>query len=193
MFDNNDKSLSDFGFRTEESPIEPHILIHKFETLIGPMIVCATEQGICLLEFTNRRILLKQFSDLQRLLKSRIIIGENRYIRQVRKEITEYLDGNRQSFDVPLHMPGTEFRQLAWKALLKVPYGKTLSYLEQAENLGKPAAVRAVAAANGANRIAIIVPCHRLVAKDGSLVDYGGGLDRKRWLLEHERKYAKAS
>ena len=190
------ESLSGFGYTykklvgksPQNSTKETIILISRLTTPLGPMFVCATEQGICLLEFVDRRMLETEFRDLQRLLNARIIAGENKHIRQAKKEISEYFVGQRKSFAVQLHMPGTDFQNSVWQGLLKIPYGQTSTYKKQAEKLNKPKAVRAVASANGHNRIAIIVPCHRVVGKNGTLIGYGGGIERKRWLLEHERR-----
>ena len=103
-------------------------------------------------------------------------------------EIEEYFEGSRKDFSVNLHTPGTDFQQRVWNALLNIPYGTTSTYQQQAERLKRPTAVRAIASANGYNRISIVVPCHRVIGKDGSLTGNGGGLERKKWLLEHERK-----
>ena len=102
------------------------------------------------------------------------------------------LPGKRSDFSVPLDTPGTDFQNVVWKALKQIPCGETASYQYQATLIGNPKAVRAVASANGANRISIIIPCHRVIGKDGSLTGYGGGLERKRWLLDHEHKIALA-
>lgn len=153
------------------------------------MFVCTTEKGICLLEFVDRRMLETEFSDLQRLLKARIIAGENTHTRQVEKEIGEYFSGSRHTFDIVLDAMGTEFQRTVWHHLQSIQYGSTASYQAIAQQISKPNAVRAVAGANGANRIAIIIPCHRIIGKDGSMTGYGGGIARKKWLLEHEQKY----
>ncbi|GAA3917133.1 methylated-DNA--[protein]-cysteine S-methyltransferase [Litoribacillus peritrichatus] len=190
------ESLSGFGYTYKKlignSPVlskdDRVILISRLTTPIGPMFVCATDQGICLLEFVDRRMLETEFKDLQRLLKARIITGENAHIWQAKQEIKEYFDGERTAFEVPLDTPGTEFQNQVWQALMAVPFGETSTYQQQAEKINKPKAVRAVGTANGYNRISIIVPCHRVIGKNGKLVGYGGGLERKRWLLEHERK-----
>lgn len=163
------------------------ILIHRFTTPLGAMFVCATAQGVCLLEFACRSRLETEFEELQFHLDSRIIAGDNAHIRLAVQQLTDYFAGKLTRFSVPLHMPGTPFQQRAWQALQQIPYGETVSYQQHAERLGRPEAVRAVAAANGQNRIAIIVPCHRVLGKDGSLTGYGGGLQRKQWLLDHER------
>jgi AraC family transcriptional regulator, regulatory protein of adaptative response / methylated-DNA-[protein]-cysteine methyltransferase len=164
------------------------ILTQRITTPIGPMFVCATEKGICLLEFVDRKMLETEFKEIQQLLNATILIGENEHIQQTKKELQEYFDGKRSHFEVALDAPGTVFQQSAWNALLKVPFGETRSYQDQAIVLEKPNAVRAVASANGCNRISIIIPCHRIIGKDGQLRGYGGGLERKRWLLDHEIK-----
>lgn len=193
-FDTGYESLSGFGYTykkllgdSPQNSLDKNIiLISRLTTPIGPMFVCATDTGICMLEFVDRRMLETEFKDLQRLLKAKIITGENKHIIQLKKELAEYFDGERTSFDVQLHTPGTEFQNLAWAGLLKIPFGETASYKEQAEKIGKPKAVRAVGTANGCNRISIIIPCHRVIGSDGTLTGYGGGLERKRWLLDHE-------
>lgn len=191
-------SLSGFGYTfkniTGSSPKDGAgkdvILISRFNTVLGPMFVCATKKGICLLEFTDRRMLETEFGDLQKRLNAVILAGENDHIKQAIQEITEYFNGKRTQFEVNLDTPGTDFQQSVWKQLQKIPYGKTRSYQEQAELINNPKAVRAVASANGHNRVAIIIPCHRVIGKDGSLTGYAGGLERKRWLLNHETEIA---
>lgn len=192
-------SLSGFGYMfkklvgksPEDSKNKAIILINRFTTPIGPMFVCSTEKGICLLEFTDRRMLETEFEDLQIRLNAIILSGENEHISQLKKELVEYFKGERKVFSVPLDTPTTPFRQKVWDMLLDIPYGKTESYKEQAHKIGNPKAVRAVASANGHNRVAIVIPCHRVIGSDGSLTGYAGGLDRKKWLLELEGSYKK--
>ncbi|CAB3762540.1 XRE family transcriptional regulator [Burkholderia sp. MSh2] len=189
-------SLSGFGYTcrklTGRAPTGAAnvVLVHRFTTPLGPMFVCASERGACLLEFVDRRMLETEFRDLQRLLHARILAGENAHTRQAEREIGEYFAGVRKRFDLALDTPGSPFQQSVWQALRAIPYGGTASYGEQAEQLGHPRAVRAVARANGANRVAIVIPCHRVLGRDGTLTGYGGGLARKQWLLEHERRHA---
>lgn len=166
------------------------ILINRITTPLGSMFVAATDKGLCLLEFVDRRMLETEFKDLQSLLNANILIGKNEIIKQTTKEINEYFNGQRQQFEVPIDSPGTAFQNLVWEQLRKIPFGTTLSYQQQAEKIDKPKAVRALASANGYNRISIIVPCHRLIGKDGQLKGYGGGLERKAYLLAHEKKHA---
>jgi AraC family transcriptional regulator of adaptative response/methylated-DNA-[protein]-cysteine methyltransferase len=112
------------------------------------------------------------------------------HAERAERQLREYFSGVRRGFDVPLDLRGTAFQIEAWRGLCEIPYAGVVSYAEQARRLGRPKAVRAVGAANGANKIAILIPCHRVVASDGTLHGYGGGLDRKRWLIEHELKHA---
>jgi AraC family transcriptional regulator, regulatory protein of adaptative response / methylated-DNA-[protein]-cysteine methyltransferase len=154
------------------------------------MIAGATEEGVCLLEFSDRRMLPTEYRDLKRLLNTNIEVGVNFHIVQLKDQLKEYFDGSRKTFSVPLVTPGSEFQKSVWNELLKIPYGTTRSYLGQSVALGKPGAIRAVANANGMNRISIVIPCHRVIGSDGRLTGYGGGLKRKRWLLDHEKKHS---
>jgi AraC family transcriptional regulator of adaptative response/methylated-DNA-[protein]-cysteine methyltransferase len=189
-------SLSGFGYTfkkltghtPEKSKEKDLILMSRFNSPLGPMYVCSTSLGICLLEFTDRRMLETEFRDLQRKLNSKIVAGENEHIVQLKQELQEYFEGKRKTFDVKLHTPGSEFQNAVWNLLLQVPYGTTVSYMEQAIKLNAPKAVRAVASANGHNRVCIVIPCHRVIGSDGNLTGYAGGLERKRWLLEHEKR-----
>lgn len=195
-FDAGYESLSGFGYTFKKlmgnpptkSTTENVILISRLTTPLGPMFVCTTENGVCLLEFVDRKMLETEFKDLQKKLKSTIIVGENEHTKQAKREIAEYFDGTRKIFNVKLETPGTDFQNLVWSYLQKIEYGTTSTYQQQAKNINNPKAVRAVASTNGFNRISIIIPCHRVIGKDGKLTGYGGGLERKRWLLEHEQK-----
>lgn len=166
------------------------IVTARIETPLGIMIAGATDDGVCLLEFNDRRMLPTEYKDLKRLLKTTIVEAENIHFTQLRKELHEYFEGSRKEFSIPLVTPGSEFQKSVWKALMNIPYGTTRSYLEQSVALGKPDSIRAVANANGMNRISIVIPCHRVIGSDGHLTGYGGGLRRKRWLLDHEKKFS---
>ena len=161
----------------------------QLETPIGTMFACAVPEGICLLEFTERKILQQQYTYLTKALNAEIVPGENPHFLVLEQQLKEYFEGHRKTFSVPLVIPGTDFRVKAWQGLQQIPYGTVRSYKEQAAALGTPDAIRAVASANGANRISIIIPCHRLVASDGALTGYGGGVWRKQWLLDFEEKH----
>ena len=160
------------------------------ETPLGEMVASATDEGLCLLEFHDRRMLPTEYKDLVRLLKTTIQEGENTHLKTLIKQLKEYFDGNRKEFSIPLITPGSVFQQAVWKELQNIHFGSTRSYQEQAMALNMPDSIRAVANANGMNRIAIVIPCHRIIGSDGRLTGYGGGLRRKKWLLDHERKYS---
>ena len=166
------------------------IKVAKLETPLGIMVAGATDEGVCLLEFTDRRMLPTEYRDLTRRLKTTLEEGENIHLKTLRKQLKEYFEGKRKEFTIPLVMPGSAFQQAVWKELQNIQFGSTRSYQEQAIALGKADSVRAVANANGMNRISIIIPCHRVIGSDGHLTGYGGGLKRKRWLLDHEKRYS---
>ncbi|MBW3164791.1 methylated-DNA--[protein]-cysteine S-methyltransferase [Ferrimonas balearica] len=146
------------------------------DTPVGRLVIDANAQAIVAVTFTEPQS----------------AATESALTRQAKAQLLEYFAGQRQQFDLPLAPAGTPFRQSAWQALCTIPYGQTRSYGEQAEVMGKPTAVRAVGAANGANPIAIVIPCHRVIGKNGSLTGYAGGLDRKAWLLALERGEVRA-
>jgi AraC family transcriptional regulator, regulatory protein of adaptative response / methylated-DNA-[protein]-cysteine methyltransferase len=175
---------------TGESPARSRdatvVHLSRIPTPIGPMLMGTTESGLCLLEFTDRRMLEVQLRRLSRRLRCVFLPGSNRIGERLREELEEYFSGGLRTFGTPLVTPGSKFQQRVWTSLLEIPYGETRSYAEQARLAGSPTAVRAVARANGDNRIAIVIPCHRVVGADGALTGYGGGLWRKRWLLHHE-------
>ncbi len=112
-------------------------------------------------------------------------------LEEARRQLDDYFAGRRTSFDLPLDLQGTPFQQDAWRALAEIPFGETRTYAQQAGSLGRPNASRAVGAANGRNPLSIVLPCHRVVGSDGSLTGFAGGLETKRWLLEHERAVAR--
>ncbi len=194
-FDSGYSSLSGFGYTykklTGQSPSQADtqriIQINRLTTPLGPMFIGSTDQGICLLEFTNRKALEKELQDLQQRRNARILPGENTHIKKARAELDEYFAGRLRQFTVALDPVGTPFRQMVWQSLLTIPYGTTISYLDQAKGLGREKSVRAVASANGYNKISIIIPCHRVIGSDGSLKGYGGRVERKKWLIELEK------
>ena len=176
------------GFAPAKSKTRQLISIARLLTPLGPMMAGATEAGICLLEFTDRRMLETQLDRLRKRLNAETLPGDSPFFAILDKQLKEYFSGKRKDFDLPLVTPGTAFQNRVWKALREIPFGKTRSYAEQARAIGQPTAVRAVARANGDNRIAIIIPCHRVIGSDGKLTGYGGGLWRKEKLLEIERR-----
>ncbi len=162
------------------------ITINRVVSPLGPMIVGATEKGICLLEFFDRPMLETQLKRLTKWHNAQFITGESQYFYQLNQEIKLYFTNELVEFKVPLDVLGTDFQVQVWNALKTIPYGETRSYQEQAISIGNSKAVRAVASANGDNRIAIIIPCHRVIGTNGKLTGYGGGLWRKQRLLEIE-------
>ena len=156
-------------------------------TPLGPMIAAATSRGVCLLEFTDRRMLEAQLDTLGRRLKLPLVPGEHPLLEQLERELAEYFAGRRREFEVALHVGGSPFQERVWRELLRIPFGETRSYQDVARKVGSPEAVRAVGTANGMNRIAIVIPCHRVVNKGGKLGGYGGGLWRKQRLLALEQ------
>jgi len=163
------------------------IYLNRIPTPLGPMITGTTDESLCLLEFIDRRMLETQLQRLQKFYNATFVPGSNKITEQTAAEIEQYFDGDLKEFTVPLDVPGSEFQQKVWKQLMEIPYGKTRSYKDQAIAIGNLKAIRAVATANGDNRIAILIPCHRVIGSDGSLTGYGGGLWRKKYLLNLER------
>lgn len=167
---------------------QQHIIYNTLiSTPIGKLTACATNEGICLLEFDERDDLKKQFRNLTTVLGGKIVPGINNHLLKLQEQIDRYFRWQLENFELPLVFTGTVFQERVWHALLNIPYGKTKTYLSLTKQLGDENAIRAVAAANGANKMAIIVPCHRVIGSDGKLVGYAGGLWRKEWLLNHEK------
>ncbi|HUP19280.1 MAG TPA: methylated-DNA--[protein]-cysteine S-methyltransferase, partial [Gemmatimonadota bacterium] len=163
------------------------IRLTRIGTPMGPMVAGATDAALTILEFADRRMLETQLERLAKRTGAVFAPGRNEVLERAEAELAEYFAGERHEFDVPLETNGTEFQERVWTVLREIPYGETRSYAEQARRLGEPGAVRAVARANGDNRVAIVIPCHRVVGSDGKLTGYGGGLWRKRLLLALER------
>jgi AraC family transcriptional regulator, regulatory protein of adaptative response / methylated-DNA-[protein]-cysteine methyltransferase len=169
-----------------ESRQEQIIYTTRILTPIGPMLAGGTEEGICLLEFVDRRMLETQIKRVTHRLQARVLPGECQHFKPLKQQLDEYFASKRRQFDIPLVLAGTLFQQKVWSLLQSIPFGQTRSYKQQAEALGTPAAIRAVARANGDNRISILIPCHRVIGANGELVGYGGGLWRKQFLLKLE-------
>lgn len=156
------------------------------DTPLGPMLAVASDTELVLLEFVDRRGLETQLKTLARRFQRPVTPGTTDILAQAEAELAEYFAGTRQRFKVPHLAPGTDFEAAVWQALAAVPYGTTTTYAELASIAGRPGAARAAGRANGANRLAIILPCHRVIGSNGALTGYAGGLERKRWLLDHE-------
>jgi len=172
------------------SAVEGVLRVAWIESPIGPMLAAASDDGVALLEFADRRALRTQVATLRRHFPGPVVPGSNDHLDELAAELDEYFAGRRRSFDVALARKGTPFQEDVWKRLAAIPSGETRSYADIAREIGRPIAVRAVARANGHNRLAILVPCHRVIGSDGSATGYGGGVWRKEWLLAHEREHA---
>src|SRR5262245_22235411 len=158
------------------------------DTPVGSMTAIASERGLVLFEFSGPRRLPGQLARVHALFGETPEFGEHAFLSQTRAELNEYFAGRREEFTIPLVVKGTPFQESVWHELLQIPFGNTTSYDQVAKRIGRPAAARAVGRANGDNRIAIIIPCHRVIGSNGSLTGYGGGESNKRWLLDHEQR-----
>lgn len=158
------------------------------ETPLGPVIAVADERALFLLEFIDKHGLEHQVEKFRIKAKAVIIPGITEPINSIERELRSYFEGSLKNFKTVLNLTGTSFQELVWSELCQISYGETKSYAEQARSIERQSAYRAVANANGANRIAIVIPCHRIIRSNGELGGYGAGVDRKRWLLEHEQK-----
>ena len=176
-----------FGETPGDARDTPLLTAAWLETPLGPMLAIAGDRGLELPEFVDRRALETELRDLRRSFGVAIVPGDHPVLRQTRTELSEYFAGQRREFTMPLRLQGSAFQLKAWRALCQIPFAETRSYADMAKTVGSPAAVRAIGRVNGQNRIAIVVPCHRVIRSDGSLCGYGGGRWRKQWLLDHER------
>lgn len=159
------------------------------DTKLGPMSAIADEAGLYLLEFVDRRGLEREVERLRIKTKAAIIPGVTDPIKSITLELESYFNGTLIDFKTPLHLLGSHFQRLVWEELMRIPYGQTRSYMAQSKAIGNATAYRAVANANGANQLAIVIPCHRIINSNGELGGYGGGIRRKQWLLEHEASH----
>jgi AraC family transcriptional regulator, regulatory protein of adaptative response / methylated-DNA-[protein]-cysteine methyltransferase len=163
------------------------IRFQHFQTPLGTMYGGATDTGVCFVEFIDRIHLDKELTRLGRDLNASLAPGEHPHLFTLEKELIEYFGQTRKEFTVPLHLTGTPFQRSVWQTLLEIPYGDTWSYKQQALRMNQLPAIRAVAAANGQNKHAIVIPCHRVVGSNGHLTGYAAGLAKKKWLLEFEK------
>ena len=160
------------------------------DTPLGPMIAIGDEVALYLLEFVDRRGLEREIERLRHKTKAAIIPGTTDPINTIGKELSHYFAGTLKEFKTPLYFLGSPFQKEVWEELQKIPRGETRSYLDVAKAVGRPLSFRAVAQANGANQLAIIIPCHRVINANGDLGGYGGGLLRKKQLLDHEKTFS---
>jgi len=166
------------------------LLARWIDTPLGAMLAVADDDGLRLLEFVDRRGLERGIELLRRRTKSVLVPGAHAHLDSIAEELARYFAGALRGFSTPAVLDGSDFQVAVWRQLQMIAYGATTSYADMAKQLGRSGAQRAIGRANGENRLAIIVPCHRVVRSDGTLCGYGGGVWRKRWLLEHERDHA---
>lgn len=173
------------------SPLEIASFLNAVElnTPLGPMLAIGDEDVLYLLEFVDKCRLEKEISKLRIKEECAIVSGWTPPLRSIEKELLEYFQGKKRKFITPIKMLGSPFQKKVWNTLLKISPGKTQSYAETAKAIGSPNAYRAVANANGANQLAIIIPCHRVIQSNGKLGGYGGGKEKKKWLLELEKNF----
>jgi AraC family transcriptional regulator of adaptative response/methylated-DNA-[protein]-cysteine methyltransferase len=175
------------SFRLKPEATNECVITTAIDTPLGPMVAGATDEGLCLLEFTDRRMLEAQLKRLRGMLRQPLVPGDHPHLAHAREELESYFAGTLKDFTVPLVFRGTPFEERVWRELVRIPYGETISYAQLATRVDSPGGQRAVGRANGMNRVSIVIPCHRVVNSDGKLGGYGGGLWRKQWLLGLER------
>ena len=163
------------------------INIKYYKSPVGEIILGSYEGKLCLADWRSRKMRSTIDSRIQKALSAEYLEKSSEVIEETIVQLEEYFSHQRKVFDIPLLMLGTDFQKSVWKGLVQIPYGKTLSYLELSKNIGNEKAVRAVANANGANAISILIPCHRIIGHDGSLTGYAGGLSVKKKLLDLEQ------
>lgn len=183
-----------FGVKTSNAADAKTLQMKWLTSPLGPMLAIANDQGIVLCDFMDRRSIESAIERLRKRFMAEahpaiIVPGDNPHIDRLEQELKDYFAGKLRHFTVPVAPAGTSFEQRAWEYLKTIPYGESRSYGQQAKTLGSPGASRAAGRANGLNFIAIVIPCHRVIGATGKLTGYGGGVARKQWLLEHERKH----
>ncbi len=178
-----------FGDPPTEAKSQPGLFAERIETPLGAMLAIADDTGLRLLEFADRRALEREMTILRRRLRTNVVPGEHPHLEAIRTQLSSYFKGENFDFGVPVAPIGSDFQLRAWKLLRSIPVGETRSYSWMADRLGTPGARRAMGRANGSNMLCLIIPCHRVIRADGTLCGYGGGLWRKKWLLDHERKW----
>lgn len=163
-----------------------NIVHHIIPSPLGAICAACSEIGLCYLEFEENSQRNTSFSDFAKRWNLNVCHSENKWLEQLVQELDNYFDSRLQKFKTPLHFLGSPFQISVWNKLLEIPFGKTWSYEYLASQMNQPLGIRAIAHANGTNPIALLVPCHRVIGKNGDLTGYAGGLWRKKWLLEHE-------
>jgi AraC family transcriptional regulator, regulatory protein of adaptative response / methylated-DNA-[protein]-cysteine methyltransferase len=166
------------------------VYITEIDTPIGLIEAGASGKGIVFIKFGDESGSFGKTGERAKYPYDKISRETNDHLSTLKREMKGYFDGSLREFRVALDINGTEFQRRVWNNLVSIPYGRTISYLKLAENMGNTKTIRAIAGANAVNRIPIIIPCHRVIGEDGSLTGYAGGLWRKEWLLDHERKHS---
>ncbi len=177
-----------FGTPPSEAERAGCLLAQWIETPLGAMVALGNDDGIHVFEFIDRRGLENEIARLRKHVKCAVVPGSNHHLEKFCAEVKAYFEGTSLTFTVPMITSGTPFERAVWEQLQTIPPGETRSYSDLAKKVGSPGAVRAVGRANGRNSIAIAIPCHRVIRADGDLCGYGGGVWRKKWLLDHERQ-----
>lgn len=170
-----------------QQSIQP-LIASQLDSPLGPMFAIANDKALWYLKFAGHIGFDEEIKQLNTQLRHNIILGTNQILKLIAKELKAYFSANSFTFTTPIHLLGTAFQLRVWQALMQIPVGTTISYLQLAKNVGNPKAYRAVANANGANPLTIIIPCHRVINANNKLGGYGGGIHRKKWLLEHEQQ-----
>ena len=192
-FDSGYDSLSGFGYAFKsligKEPLKSKevavINLQRITTPLGPMLVGASKKGICLLEFTDRRMLESNLKRIAQILQAPILYGYNDHINTLKKELSKYFDHKIKAFHVPIDLMGTEFELSYYNRIQGIEYGKTVAYADLASEFD--CEEKEIRKLNGRNTLSILIPCHRIVSRDGKLLGYSGGVERKRWLLDFER------
>ncbi len=166
--------------------------VTQFNTRIGFMTAAATETGLCLLQYSDSERLGSQFLHIAKALDAVPSVSTNEHLSLIESQLTDWLCAARDTITVPYECYGTEFQKRVWQKISEVPYGSTVTFGEIAFSVNRPGAIRAVAAAIGANTMAVVLPCHRVVSAGGGIKGYSGGIDRKKWLIEFEKNTVKS-
>jgi AraC family transcriptional regulator of adaptative response/methylated-DNA-[protein]-cysteine methyltransferase len=175
--------------QSQSTTSQAQLTATRITTPLGPMVAVSDGHALRMLEFGNRRAVPTEIKRLARRQAAQFTLGRDAVLDQIAQELAAYFAGQGARFHTPLAWSGRPFAATVWTALRAIPPGETVAYGELAATLGRPGAARAVARANGANELSIIVPCHRVIGADGRLTGYGGGLERKKWLLDHEKHH----
>jgi len=163
--------------------------LSKISSPLGPLLLGSTDAGLSLIKYCTFEKANKSLEEISKIETFNFKFERDEFHLKAKKQLDEYFLKKRQKFDLKLDLIGTEFQKKVWKVLAEIPHGSVYSYSLQAERLGNPKAIRALASANGRNKISIVLPCHRVIGKDGDLRGYAGGLDKKKWLLDHEKTH----